>query len=62
VPALQVAPLADALEQLIRDDNLQRSMGARGRERALAEFSADIVAEQTLQLYAKLLGTKATKQ
>ena len=59
VPALQVAPLADALDRLIRDQTMRRSMGARGRERALTEFSADIVAEQTLQLYAELLGSKA---
>ena len=59
VPTQQVAPLADALDRLIRDHGLQRAMGARGRERAVTEFSADIVADQTLQLYAELLGTKA---
>jgi glycosyltransferase involved in cell wall biosynthesis len=62
VPPQQVAPLADALDRLIRDAELRRSMGARGRERALAEFSVDIVAAQTLQLYAELLGSRVTKK
>jgi glycosyltransferase involved in cell wall biosynthesis len=61
VPPQQVAPLADALDRLIRDAELRRSMGARGRERVLAEFSVDIVAAQTLQLYAELLGSRVTK-
>jgi glycosyltransferase involved in cell wall biosynthesis len=59
VPPRQAAPLADALERLIDDDDLRRRMGARGRERALAEFSVDIVAAQTLQLYDELLGSGA---
>ena len=50
-----------ALDRLIRDAELRRSMGARGRERVLAEFSVDIVAAQTLQLYAELLGSRVTK-
>jgi hypothetical protein len=37
-------------------------MGARGRERALAEFSVDIVAAQTLQLYAELLGSRVANK
>jgi glycosyltransferase involved in cell wall biosynthesis len=56
VPARESAPLADALEQLIRDAGLRRTMGARGRERAVAEFSAEAVAAETLQVYAELLG------
>jgi glycosyltransferase involved in cell wall biosynthesis len=62
VPPQQVAPLADALDRLIRDAELQRSMGARGRERVLAEFSVDIVAAQTLQLYAELLGSRVANK
>jgi glycosyltransferase involved in cell wall biosynthesis len=57
VPPRQVAPLADALARLIGDSELQQRMGARGRARAVAEFSVDIVARETLQLYAELLGT-----
>jgi glycosyltransferase involved in cell wall biosynthesis len=62
VPPRQVIPLADALERLIGDAPLRERMGARGRERALAEFSVDIVAAQTLELYEKLLGSSVTKK
>jgi glycosyltransferase involved in cell wall biosynthesis len=62
VPPRQVAPLADAIERLVADGSLRRSMGARGRERALAEFSVEIVAAETLQLYAELLGSSVTKK
>jgi glycosyltransferase involved in cell wall biosynthesis len=62
VPPRQVAPLAEALDRLIRDAELRCSMGARGRERALAEFSVDIVADQTLQLYAELLGSRVANK
>jgi glycosyltransferase involved in cell wall biosynthesis len=58
VPIRQVEPLAEALARLIGDADLRRRMGARARERALAEFSVDKVAGETLQLY-KLLGAKA---
>jgi glycosyltransferase involved in cell wall biosynthesis len=62
VPPRQVAPLAEALDRLICDAELRRSMGARGRERALAEFSVDIVAAQTLQLYTELLGSRVANK
>jgi glycosyltransferase involved in cell wall biosynthesis len=55
VPPRQAVPLADALERLIRDAGLRRAMGAHGRERAVAEFSVEIVAAKTLQLYGELL-------
>jgi glycosyltransferase involved in cell wall biosynthesis len=62
VPPQQVTPLADALERLIGDIELRRAMGACGRERALAEFSVEIVAAKTLQLYSELLGSSVTKK
>ncbi len=62
VPPRQAARLADALEKLIRDPNLRAAMGARGRERAVAEFSLDTVAAETLTLYAELLGSTVTKK
>jgi glycosyltransferase involved in cell wall biosynthesis len=62
VPPRQVAPLADAIERLLRDADLRRSMGERGRERALAEFSVDIVAAQTLQVYEQLFASSVTKK
>ena len=49
------APLADALEQLIREPDLRARMGAEGRRRALAEFSEDRIVADTLALYERLL-------
>jgi glycosyltransferase involved in cell wall biosynthesis len=62
VPPRQAAPLAEALERLIRDGDLRRAMGTRGRQRALAEFSLETIAAETLQLYAELLGSRVTKK
>jgi len=62
VPPRQAAPLADALGRLIQDGDLRRAMGARGRERVLAEFAVEKVAAETLQLYAELLASSVTKK
>lgn len=53
VPPRDAAALADALRRLIADAGLRAQMGARSRERALAEFSQTQVIAQTLQLYRK---------
>jgi glycosyltransferase involved in cell wall biosynthesis len=55
VPARDAMALADALERVVRDPVLRRRMGDRGRARAVAELSADIVAKETLALYDELL-------
>jgi len=62
VPAQQIAPLAEAIERLVHDGELRRVMGERGRKRALAEFSVDIVAAQTLQVYEELFASTVTKK
>jgi glycosyltransferase involved in cell wall biosynthesis len=62
VPPQQIAALADALERLTNDSELRQSMGARGRERAVAKFSVEIVAGETLQLYAELLPPPGAKR
>ena len=56
VPARSVEPLAHALHRLIEDMALRRRMGARGRERALREFSVHKVIEDTLAVYRSALG------
>ena len=61
VPPRQAAPLADAIERLVRDAELRRVMGERGRARALNEFSVDIVAAQTLHVYEELFASSVTK-
>jgi glycosyltransferase involved in cell wall biosynthesis len=62
VPPQQAAPLADAIERLLRDAELRRLMGERGRVRALKEFSVEIVAAQTLQVYEELFASSVTKK
>jgi len=51
VPPRAVPPLAQALRRLIEDEELRARMGARGRERAVAEFSVDRVIADTLAVY-----------
>ena len=55
VPADDPAPLADALNALLRDPVRAAEMGQVGRERAVDEFSWDAVAAQTAELYASLI-------
>jgi starch synthase len=54
VPPDDPAALADALNTLLRDPGRAKAMGLAGRERAVAEFSWETVAEQTAALYAEL--------
>ncbi len=55
VPPRDVSALAAALERLIGDPALRARMGARGRERVLAEFRSEVVIDATLKLYGELL-------
>lgn len=55
VPAQNVYALADALERLIKNPDLARRMGQRGRERLEQEFSSKHVNDATLALYLEML-------
>lgn len=55
VPVGDVDELASALERLINDREMRTSMGRRGRERAVEEFSSRQLAERTLAIYRALL-------
>ncbi|MGD1713673.1 glycosyltransferase [Dapis sp. BLCC M172] len=46
--------LADAILQLLENDDLRESMGRAGRERAFKYFTWEQAADQTLQLYKTL--------
>jgi starch synthase len=54
VPAGDETALATAINALIRDPARASELGARGRQRAVAEFSWDRIAAQTADLYAEL--------
>jgi rhamnosyl/mannosyltransferase len=56
VPARDAEALAAACNRLLNDDEARRDMGARGRERVLAEFTVDTMVERVVSLYHRLLG------
>ena len=53
VPPRDAAALAAAMARLLDDRSLRERMGARGRQRAEAEFGLDSVIRQTLAVYAE---------
>lgn len=57
VPAKEVKPLAEALRVLIKDSELRISMGKRGRQLVMNEFSLDSVVEKTITYYPGLKPT-----
>jgi glycosyltransferase involved in cell wall biosynthesis len=54
VPEGDVAALADALRRLAADLELRRTLGRRGRERALAYFTQAEVARKTVEVYRQV--------
>jgi glycosyltransferase involved in cell wall biosynthesis len=57
VPVRDAAALGAALETLIRDPGLRRTMAASARERALQRFAAHIINEQVIDLYQRMRQT-----
>jgi len=57
IPPRDAPALAAAMKRLIADAALRQSLGRRGREIVLAEFSDAIVAEKTMEVYRALLGS-----
>ncbi len=55
VPARDGAATADAIRALLADPGLRRRMGARGRERAVAEFSVERFVAETFAAYRAVL-------
>ncbi len=55
LPPRELAPLVDALEQLIADPMLRLRLGAAGRERCREPFRHEYMTEQIRNLYERLL-------
>jgi glycosyltransferase involved in cell wall biosynthesis len=55
VPVQNVPLLAESLERLILDQTLRETMGRRGREIAVQEFSSVRIIAETLDVYSRLL-------
>jgi glycosyltransferase involved in cell wall biosynthesis len=53
VPPRDPRALADALHLVLSDEGRRRALGAAGRERFLARFSAAHMIDETLQTYAE---------
>ena len=51
VPPADPAALAAAIRQLLADPELRRTLGAAGRARVTAEFSAEAMVRQTVDIY-----------
>jgi glycosyltransferase involved in cell wall biosynthesis len=53
VPPRDAAQLADAVVRLLLDSKLRRQMGMCGKEKVAAECSAELVAQQTIDVYRR---------
>ena len=54
VPPRDSFALADAIEKLLIDPQMRKTMGAAGRKRAVEEFSSAVIINQTLDLYKSI--------
>lgn len=60
VPPRDALALADALDRLISDDKLRKSMGLASRNLAISEFSSERIIAETLAVYASLAKASIT--
>jgi glycosyltransferase involved in cell wall biosynthesis len=58
VPAADPVALGEAVIRLLQDDDLREAMGRAGYEQVMAQFTAQRAANETEQLYARLLDAK----
>lgn len=57
VPAKDPAALTAAISRLLLDEARRQQMGQQGRQRALSEFSQQIMVQRTIGLYEEVLST-----
>ncbi len=53
--------LAEKVRRLVEDPALRQEMGRRGREKVLASFTTEAVADQVLKVYADVLARRKAK-
>ncbi len=58
VPVRDANRLADALQRLMLDGGLRQRLGACGRERAEREYSSDVVNDQIISTYVRMLAER----
>ena len=58
VPPRDENALADAVIALLRDGDLRRRLGRKGREKLLAEWSPEVVARQTAEVYRRAIDNR----
>jgi glycosyltransferase involved in cell wall biosynthesis len=62
VPPGDETALAEAIVRLMRDKQLRRTFGDNGRRKMQTEWSAEVVAEQTVPVYRKAIDAAKRKQ
>jgi len=61
VPPRDAHALANAMREILHDDDLRACLGRRAEERALREFTAERMVDRTLDVYTRLLGGDSEK-
>lgn len=61
VPPRDSAALARTVVQLLRDAELRRSLGRNAKEKLVREWSAEVVAERTLDVYDRAIASRAAR-
>jgi glycosyltransferase involved in cell wall biosynthesis len=61
VPRKNTPALLAAIEQLAAEPEMRSTMGERGRKMVLEKFSPDLLTDQVIDVYNRVLGARSTK-
>jgi glycosyltransferase involved in cell wall biosynthesis len=62
VPEGDTCALREALQRLLSDSDLRRTLASAGRERVLAHYTQDAIAHRTARIYEEVLGKDRVAQ